>query len=191
MIVFSLTKKSFFLTFWQDLNLRFIKSLITSHFWRFDFMIYPQIWRVDSSWIDRSKKIVTDKTDIKEMYNNPFIFYHVCFVITFWDRTYQSPKTYVKTNWLTIRDRSLFFAWRGGGGEDLGLNKMIFSRPPLCMLLHWSDSPLITFDDFRDSPLCLHFSSKFKWTPLWIFPKFSAIPSLWVLSYDLSPFSFT
>ena len=27
-IVFSLTKKSFFLTFWQDLNLPFIKSLI-------------------------------------------------------------------------------------------------------------------------------------------------------------------
>ena len=34
MIVFSLTKKSFFLTFWQHLimNLRFIKRLITSHF---------------------------------------------------------------------------------------------------------------------------------------------------------------
>ena len=27
-IVFSLTKKPFFLTFWQDLNLRFIESLI-------------------------------------------------------------------------------------------------------------------------------------------------------------------
>ena len=27
-IVFSLTKQPFFLTFWQDLNLRFIKSLI-------------------------------------------------------------------------------------------------------------------------------------------------------------------
>ena len=34
MIVFSLTKKSFFLTFWQHLimNLRFIKRLITNHF---------------------------------------------------------------------------------------------------------------------------------------------------------------
>ena len=26
------------------------------------------------------------------------------------------------------------------------------------------------------SPPCLHFSSKFEWSPLWIFPKFSAIP---------------
>ena len=36
--------------------------------------------------------------------------------------------------------------------------------------------PLITFDDFRDAPPCLHFPSKFEWFPLWILPKFSLIP---------------
>ena len=30
---------------------------------------------------------------------------------------------------------------RGGGGEDLGLQKEKFSRSPLWMLLHWSDPP--------------------------------------------------
>ena len=44
------------------------------------------------------------------------------------------------------------------------------------MLLKWS--PLITFDNFHNpSPLpCLHFPSKFEWSPLWILPKFSATP---------------
>ena len=53
------------------------------------------------------------------------------------------------------------------GAEDLGLNKMKFSR-----------SPLITFDDLRDPPppSRLHFPSKFEWSPLWILPKFSATP---------------
>ena len=49
----------------------------------------------------------------------------------------------------SLRDRSLFIAWEGRGErvEDLGLNKVKFSRSPLWILLHW-----ITFDDFRDSP---------------------------------------
>ena len=74
----------------------------------------------------------------------------------------------------------------GGGGEgggeakDLGLNKVrfILADPPyeryfteviLSNNIWWpSRSP---------SP-CLHFPSKFEWSPLWILPKFSVIPPL-------------
>ena len=59
-----------------------------------------------------------------------------------------------------------------GGWEDLGLNEVKFSR-----------SPLIAFDDFRDPPpppplLPSHdfiFQANLR-SPLWILPKFSAIP---------------
>ena len=49
----------------------------------------------------------------------------------------------------------------GAGAEDLGINKVKFSRSSLWMLLHVSDPPPppITFDDF------LHFPSKFEWSP--------------------------
>ena len=40
-----------------------------------------------------------------------------------------------------VRDLSLFIARGGGGAEDLGLNKVKFSRFPLGMLLHFSDPP--------------------------------------------------
>ena len=39
-----------------------------------------------------------------------------------------------------LRDPSLFITW-GVGRGDLGLNKVTFSRFPLCMSLHWSDPP--------------------------------------------------
>ena len=44
-----------------------------------------------------------------------------------------------------------------GAAEDLGLNKVKFSRFPLLILLKWNATylkwfPLITFDDFRDPP---------------------------------------
>ena len=83
--------------------------------------------------------------------------------------------------WSSIRGRSLFFEGGGGEGgrERFGAKQgEILPIPPLNItLLKWS--PLITFDDFRDplSP-CLHFPSKFEWSPLWILPKFSAIPSI-------------
>ena len=35
--------------------------------------------------------------------------------------------------------------------------------------------PLNNFWWLSRSPLCLHFPSKFEWSPLWILPKFSAI----------------
>ena len=62
-----------------------------------------------------------------------------------------------------LRDPSLFITW-GVGRGDLGLNKVTFSQFPLCMSLHWSDPPLITFDDFRYPPLRLYFPSKFEWS---------------------------
>ena len=49
---------------------------------------------------------------------------------------------------VVLRDRSLFIAESGGGGggkvggaEDLGLDRVKFSRSPLWMLFHWSDLP--------------------------------------------------
>ena len=53
------------------------------------------------------------------------------------------------------------------------------------MLLHWRDSP----NNFRwlsRSPPCLHFPSKFAWSPLNPSKVFSD-PPLWALSYDWSP----
>ena len=58
-----------------------------------------------------------------------------------------------------------------GWGEDLGLNKVKSSRSPLWML-----SPLITFDDFRDPLHVFIFQANMSGSPLWILPKFSAIP---------------
>ena len=74
-------------------------------------------------------------------------------------------------------------AGRGGGaaGWGAGFVKVNISRSPLWMLLPWSDP----FDDFHDPAFpppppttCLHFPSKSEWSPLWIVPKFSAIPPL-------------
>ena len=84
---------------------------------------------------------------------------------------------------LVLHKGPVIIFWGGGGGEG-GRERFgakqgeILPIPPLNItLLKWS--PLITFDDFRDplSP-CLHFPSKFEWSPLWILPKFSAIPSI-------------
>ena len=76
---------------------------------------------------------------------------------------------FLPPTWSSLRDRSLFI---GGGGEDLGLNKAKFSRSSLWMLFYRSDPP----NNFW----------WLSWSPLWILPKFSAIP-FWVLSYDWSP----
>ena len=54
----------------------------------------------------------------------------------------------------------------GGRAEDLGLNKVKFSRSPLWILLHWSDPPNNVWCLSRSSPPCLHFPSKFEWSPL-------------------------
>ena len=37
------------------------------------------------------------------------------------------------------------------------------------------------------SPQCLHFPNKFEWSPLWILPKFSAIPSFVLPKIKWSP----
>ena len=58
-----------------------------------------------------------------------------------------------------------------GWGEDLGLNKVKSSRSP-----RWMLSPLITFDDFRDPLDVFIFQANMSGPPLWILPKFSAIP---------------
>ena len=77
--------------------------------------------------------------------------------------------------WSSIRDRSLFI----GVGGDLGLNKAKFSRFPLWLLFYRSDPPPNNFWWLSRSPTpCLHFPSKFEWSPLWILPKFSAIPPI-------------
>ena len=48
-----------------------------------------------------------------------------------------------------------------GGAEDLGLNKVNLADPPFeCYFTEMI--PPITFDDFRDPRLCLHFASKFE-----------------------------
>ena len=80
----------------------------------------------------------------------------------------------------------------GEGGErveDLGLNKVKFSRSPLWILLHW-----ITFDDFRDplsphspSPTMSSFSKK-----IWVVPslnpsKVSGDPPFVLLKIKWSP----
>ena len=64
-----------------------------------------------------------------------------------------------------------------GGAGDLGLNKVKFSRSPFWMLPNWSDPRNNFWWLLRcPSPQCLYFPSKFKWSPLWILPKFSLIP---------------
>ena len=70
--------------------------------------------------------------------------------------------------------------------EDLGLNKVKFSRFPLWMLLKWS--PQTTFDDFCNPPLILHFPNKFSAPPIWILRKFSAIPPFGFLVTTDPPF---
>ena len=73
--------------------------------------------------------------------------------------------------------------------EDLGLNKVKFSRSP-CECYFTEVIPLITFDDFHDSPSPLLLSSFSK--RIWVVPPlnpskvFSDCP-FWVLSY---PFVF-
>ena len=69
------------------------------------------------------------------------------------------------------------------GGEDSGLINMKFSQsPPLIVTsLKWS-GPSNNFWCFSRSPPppppppCLHFPSKFQWSPLWILLKFPVIP---------------
>ena len=62
---------------------------------------------------------------------------------------------------------------RGSGGEDLGLNKVQFSRFPLWMLLQPPNNVwwLLRFPPSRSS-----FSKQIWVVPLWILPKFPAIP---------------
>ena len=52
-------------------------------------------------------------------------------------------KWLVGTLWnvfLCFKGPVIIYHW-GEGAEDLGLNKVKFSRSPLWMLLHWSDPP--------------------------------------------------
>ena len=72
--------------------------------------------------------------------------------------------------------------------EDLGLNKVKFSRSPCECYFTEVIPPLITFDDFRDPPPMSSFSKQ-----IWVVPPLN--PSkvfndllFWVLSYDWSPF---
>ena len=87
-----------------------------------------------------------------------------------------------------IRDRSLFIAGGGGRGEDLGLNKVKFSRSPLWMLVHWSDPPNNVWWPSRSPhPHMSSFSKE-----IWVVPplnpsKVFSDPHFWVLSYDWSP----
>ena len=72
------------------------------------------------------------------------------------------------------KDRSLFIAW--GGGRDLALNKVKFSRSSLCMLLHWSDPPINIWWLSRSPRPMSSFSKQIWVVPLWILLKFSVIP---------------
>ena len=93
--------------------------------------------------------------------------YHRLFVFYFW------------SNYNDRRDRSLFIAWGGGGkAEDLELNKVrfILADPPYeRYFTEVIPSNNIWWLSRCPSP-CLHFPSKFEWSPLWILPKFSVIP---------------
>ena len=88
---------------------------------------------------------------------------------------------YFWSNYNGPRDRSLFIAWAGGGGgeaEGLGLNKVrfILTDPPYeRYFTEVIPSNNIWWLSPSPSP-CLHFPSKFEWSPLWILPKFSVIP---------------
>ena len=81
------------------------------------------------------------------------------------------------------------------GGEDLGLNKVKFTRSPLWMLLHWSgQAPLITSDVFGDPPPLPSMSSFSK--QIWVVPplnpsKVFSDPPFWVISYDWSRLLFS
>ena len=75
-----------------------------------------------------------------------------------------------------------------GVGGGLGLNRVKFSRSSLWMLLQWNDPPNSFWWLSRSPPPCLHFPSKFEWSPLWILPKFSAIPPFGFSVTSDSPF---
>ena len=61
------------------------------------------------------------------------------------------------------------------------------------MLLHWSDPPLITVDDFRDPPLpnVYIFQANLSGRPPLNPSKVFSDPPFWVLSYNWSPLLFS
>ena len=74
----------------------------------------------------------------------------------------------------------------GGGAEDLGLNKVKFCRSPFERYFT-EVIPLITFEDFRDSPSPISSFSE----QIWVVPplnpsKLFSDPPFWVISYDWS-----
>ena len=89
------------------------------------------------------------------------------FVLYFWSN-YNGP-----------RDRSLFIAG-GGEAEGLGLNKVRFILADSPYERYFTEvipSNNIWWLSRSPSP-CLHFPSKFEWSPLWILPKFQWSPLL-------------
>ena len=79
---------------------------------------------------------------------------------------------------------------RGGGAKDLRLNKVKFSQSLPFKVTSLKRSPLITFDDFRapPPPYVFIFQANFSGSPLWILPKFSAIPPFGFLATTDPPF---
>ena len=83
---------------------------------------------------------------------------------------------------VLIKPKGLIIIYRRGGGEQRGGAQdlwrwIIVDLPFEC---YFPEVILLMTFTIPPSPppptICLHFPSKFEWSPLWIVPKFSAIP---------------